>query len=65
MHRRADENLRALADRGGVVGVCQLRPFLTLKKQDNLHTYFDHIRRRGFAGRNPRSYRAPWTKSWS
>ena len=38
-----DENLRALADRGGVVGVCQLRPFLTLKKADNLHTYFDHI----------------------
>ena len=38
-----DENLRALADRGGVVGVCQLRPFLTEKKSDNLHTYFDHI----------------------
>ncbi len=38
-----DENLRRLADRGGVVGVCQLRPFLTFKKQDNLHAYFDHI----------------------
>ena len=38
-----DENLRLLADRGGVVGVCQLRPFLTFKKQDNLHAYFDHI----------------------
>lgn len=38
-----DENLRALAERGGVVGICQLRPFLTLKKSDNLHTYFDHI----------------------
>ena len=38
-----DDNLRALADRGGVVGVCQLRPFLTFKKQDNLHAYFDHI----------------------
>jgi membrane dipeptidase len=38
-----DANLRALADRGGVVGVCQLRPFLTYKKSDNLHTYFDHI----------------------
>ena len=38
-----DENLRALAARGGVVGICQLRPFLTLKKQDNLHAYFDHI----------------------
>lgn len=39
----SDAVLRALAERGGVVGVCQLRPFLTLKKQDNLHTYFDHI----------------------
>ncbi len=38
-----DENLRLLADHGGVVGVCQLRPFLTLKKTDNLHAYFDHI----------------------
>ena len=38
-----DETLRALADRGGVVGVCQLRPFLTFKKRDNLHAYFDHI----------------------
>ncbi|MCH7716294.1 MAG: membrane dipeptidase [Gemmatimonadetes bacterium] len=38
-----DENLRRLADHGGVVGVCQLRPFLTFKKQDNLHAYFDHI----------------------
>jgi len=39
----SDTNLRALADRGGVVGVCQLRPFLTDTKQNNLHTYFDHI----------------------
>jgi membrane dipeptidase len=38
-----DENLRALANRGGVVGVCQMRPFLTFKKADNLHAYFDHI----------------------
>jgi len=38
-----DANLRLLAEHGGVVGVCQLRPFLTLKKQDNLHAYFDHI----------------------
>ena len=38
-----DENLRALARRGGVVGVCQMRPFLTAKKADNLHAYFDHI----------------------
>ena len=39
-----DENMRSLADRGGVVGICQLRPFLTTKKEDNLHAYFDHIR---------------------
>ncbi len=39
----SDANLRLLADNGGVVGICQLRPFLTLKKQDNLHAYFDHI----------------------
>jgi membrane dipeptidase len=38
-----DENLRALAKRGGVVGICQMRPFLTAKKSDNLHAYFDHI----------------------
>ena len=44
-HRRntTDANLRALADRGGVVGVCQMRPFLTAKKSDNLHAYFDHV----------------------
>ncbi|MFQ5538192.1 MAG: dipeptidase [Gemmatimonadota bacterium] len=38
-----DANLRALAGKGGVVGICQLRPFLTSRKRDNLHTYFDHI----------------------
>lgn len=38
-----DENLRALANRGGVVGICQMRPFLTTEKKDNLHAYFDHI----------------------
>ena len=38
-----DANLRLLADRGGVVGICQIRPFLTEKKSDNLHAYFDHL----------------------
>jgi membrane dipeptidase len=38
-----DDNLRLLASRGGVVGVCQMRPFLTFKKSDNLHAYFDHL----------------------
>ncbi len=39
----SDVNMRAVADRGGVIGICQLRPFLTDKKRDNLHAYFDHI----------------------
>jgi len=38
-----DANLRLLADHGGVVGICQIRPFLTEKKSDNLHAYFDHL----------------------
>jgi membrane dipeptidase len=44
-HRRntTDENLRRLARRGGVVGICQMRPFLTPKKADNLDVYFDHL----------------------
>jgi membrane dipeptidase len=43
LRNTTDENLRALAERGGLVGVCQLRPFLTYEKQDNLYAYFDHI----------------------
>jgi membrane dipeptidase len=44
-HRRAttDENLRALAARGGVVGIAQLRPFLTTRKTDTLAAYLDHL----------------------
>lgn len=38
-----DQNMRALANRGGIVGICQMRPFLTVKKTDNLHAYFDHL----------------------
>lgn len=38
-----DEVMRAIADRGGLIGVCQMRPFLTPKKTDNLHAYFDHL----------------------
>lgn len=38
-----DENLRLLADKGGLVGICQMRPFLTTKKTDNLGAYIDHI----------------------
>jgi membrane dipeptidase len=38
-----DANMKAVASRGGVTGICQMRPFLTTKKQDNLHAYFDHL----------------------
>ena len=38
-----DANMKAVADRGGVIGICQMRPFLTPKKTDNLHAYFDHL----------------------
>ena len=38
-----DANMKAVADRGGVIGICQMRPFLTTKKADNLHAYFDHL----------------------
>lgn len=38
-----DENLRLLADRGGVAGICQMRPFLTSKRDDALPEYFRHI----------------------
>ncbi|MEO6446185.1 MAG: membrane dipeptidase [Gemmatimonadaceae bacterium] len=44
-HRRntTDENLRALAEKGGVAGMGQIRTFMTDKKRDNLSVYFDHI----------------------
>ena len=38
-----DVNLKKLADKGGMVGICQLRPFLTSKKRDNLDEYFRHM----------------------
>jgi membrane dipeptidase len=44
-HRRntTDENMRAVAAKGGVVGVTQIRTFLTDAKRDNLEVYFQHI----------------------
>jgi membrane dipeptidase len=44
-HRRntTDGNMRAVADGGGVVGITQIRTFLTDARSDNLHVYFDHI----------------------
>ncbi len=38
-----DANLRLLADRGGVAGICQMRPFLTTRRDDALPEYFRHI----------------------
>ena len=38
-----DTNLRALAEKGGVVGICQIRPFLTREKTNNLDEYFKHL----------------------
>jgi membrane dipeptidase len=40
-----DENLRAVAAKGGVVGICQMRPFLTVKRgPDALPAYWAHLR---------------------
>ena len=39
----SDANIRAMADRGGVIGVCQLRPFLTSDKPGTLDDYLRHI----------------------
>jgi membrane dipeptidase len=39
-----DDNLRLLAEHGGLVGICQIRPFLTNDLgDDNVRHYFDHI----------------------
>ena len=38
-----DANLRLLADKGGVAGICQMRPFLTTTRDDALPEYFRHI----------------------
>ena len=39
-----DVNMKKLADKEGIVGICQLRPFLTRKKRDNLDEYFKHMK---------------------
>lgn len=38
-----DENLRLLAERGGVVGICQIRPFLTNVRKGAFEHYLQHI----------------------
>lgn len=38
-----DENLRLLADHGGVIGLTQIRVFMTKETKNNLDVYFNHI----------------------
>ena len=38
-----DENIRAIADKGGIFGVTQMRPFMTLQVDDAVHFYYQHI----------------------
>lgn len=38
-----DENMRALADQGGVIGMYQINPFLGPKQRNTLDDYLNHI----------------------
>lgn len=38
-----DENIRAIADKGGLFGVTQMRPFMTRQIDDAVHFYYQHI----------------------
>ena len=38
-----DENIRAIAERGGLFGVTQMRPFMTRQIDDAVHFYYQHI----------------------
>ena len=38
-----DENIRAVADKGGLFGVTQMRPFMTHQIDDAVHYYYQHI----------------------
>ena len=38
-----DENIRAIADKGGVFGVTQMRPFMTREIDNAVHFYYQHI----------------------
>ena len=37
------ENLKLLADHGGVVGICQIRPFITHLREGAFERYLDHV----------------------
>jgi membrane dipeptidase len=38
-----DANLRLLAEHGGVVGICQIRPFIADFREGSFERYLDHI----------------------
>ncbi len=38
-----DKNLRLMADRGGVIGICQIRPFVSSLRAGSFEHYLDHI----------------------
>ena len=38
-----DENMKLLADKGGVVGICQIRPFLSNLRDGAFEHYLNHI----------------------
>ncbi len=38
-----DENIRAIAEKGGLFGVTQMRPFMTRQVEDAVHVYYEHI----------------------
>ena len=44
-HKRntTDENIRAIADKGGLFGVTQMRPFMTRQIDNAVHFYYQHI----------------------
>jgi membrane dipeptidase len=44
-HHRAvsDHNLRKLGEAGGVIGICQINPFLSARQRSTLDDYLDHI----------------------
>jgi len=39
----SDDNLKLIADRGGVTGICQMRPFLTNIRKGAFEHYLNHI----------------------
>ncbi|MFC1783875.1 dipeptidase, partial [Planctomycetota bacterium] len=38
-----DKNLKALADKGGIIGIYQINPFVGPKERNNLDDYLNHI----------------------